>query len=193
MAVIRIPSQDRTLDDRDDMRAFLADYGIQYECWPLTDRVDPDADPAEILKTYAAEIELLKMRGGYTAADVINVTPRTPGLEEMLNRFNKEHRHADDEVRFIIKGRGIFHVNPATAPVFAIQVEGGDMINVPAGTRHWFDLCADRLIRAIRLFKDPSGWSPQYVENGVHGDYAPLCWGPTYIPGQTVFRSTVLP
>ena len=38
--------------------------------------------------------------------------------------------------------------------MFAIEVEAGDLIRVPKGTHHWFDLCADRRIRAIRLFQE---------------------------------------
>ena len=75
----------------------------------------------------------------------------------MLARFTREHWHDEDEVRFIIEGRGLFHVHPADGPVFAIEVEAGDLIRVPRGTHHWFDLCADRRIRAIRLFQDPVG------------------------------------
>jgi 1,2-dihydroxy-3-keto-5-methylthiopentene dioxygenase len=84
-------------------------------------------------------------------------------------------------VRFVIQGAGLFHIHPQTHTVFALQLEAGDLISVPAGTRHWFDLCADRMLRAIRLFKDPAGWVPHYVRDGVHGEYAPLCWGPQYL------------
>jgi 1,2-dihydroxy-3-keto-5-methylthiopentene dioxygenase len=100
----------------------------------------------------------------------------------MLDKFRKEHTHSEDEVRFILKGRGLFHIHPKTGPVFAIQVEAGDLINVPKGTRHWFDLCNDRTIRAIRLFQDKSGWTPHYVEGSVHEKYQPVCFGPSHIP-----------
>ena len=43
----------------------------------------------------------------------------------------------------------------------------GDLIRVPRGTHHWFDLCSERNIRAIRLFQDVSGWTPQYTDTGV--------------------------
>ena len=68
--------------------------------------------------------------------------------------------------------------------MFAIQVESGDLINVPAGTQHWFDLCNDRNIRCIRLFQDQSGWTPHYVEGGVHEGYSPVCLGPAYLKTQ---------
>jgi 1,2-dihydroxy-3-keto-5-methylthiopentene dioxygenase len=194
VAVILIPDAKRRLDDPAEVAAFLAPHRIALERWPLAERVDPGATPEEILAAYAPEVERLKRQGGYTTADVINVTPNTPNLEALLDRFRPEHTHAEDEVRFILKGRGLFHIHPESGPVFAIQVEAGDLISVPAGTRHWFDLCAERTIRAIRLFQNTSGWTPNYVADGVHGRYAPVCWGPAYLPGTTAgFASVVRP
>ena len=103
----------------------------------------------------------------------------------LMDKFNKEHRHAEDEVRFIVKGRGIFYVHPeeSAGPLFSIEVEEGDLINVPAGTKHWFDLCADRTIRAIRLFREKAGWTPLYTGDNVASRYEPLCLGPQYFQG----------
>lgn len=181
MATIHIPAENRTLNDPTEVSAFLARCGVSYERWPLTERVDPEASPEAILAAYAPEIERLKQRGGYVTADVINVTPTTPGLDAMLAKFNKEHRHAEDEVRFILKGSGLFHIHVDEVPVFSITVEAGDLLTVPRGTRHWFDLCQDRTVRAIRLFKDPAGWQPEYEADGVHGAFVPMCWGPRYV------------
>lgn len=182
MATVTIPSEKRRIEDVGEIRKFLAPYGIWYECWPVEERVDPDASSDEILAAYAPEVEQLMQQGGYVTADVINVTPEVPGLQEMLDRFNKEHTHSEDEVRFIVKGHGVFYIHGKDGRVFAIEVEGGDLINVPKGTQHWFDLCADRTIRAIRLFQDKSGWTPHYVDGGVHAGYEPLCLGPSYLP-----------
>ena len=57
------------------------------------------------------EIEEMKRRGGYVTADVIDVNPATPNLEAMLAKFDKEHTHDEDEVRFILAGRGIFFLH----------------------------------------------------------------------------------
>lgn len=191
MATVRIPSENRAFDDAAQIVAFLAPFGMHYERWPLEERVSPDAGSDEILTAYAPEIEELKRRGGYVTADVINVTPETPGLDVMLAKFNKEHRHTEDEVRFIVKGKGLFHIHPDGGPVFSITVEAGDLITVPRGTRHWFDLCQERTIRAIRLFQDITGWTPQYVDGGVHEEYPPLCWGQAYIPTTPTFAPSV--
>jgi len=182
MAIVRIPDENRTLDDPSAIKSFLGALGIDYERWEPSHPVTADATAEEILAAYSDEIDRLKAQGGYVTADVINVNRATPGLEEMLQKFSREHWHDDDEVRFIIQGRGVFHIRPRTGPVCGIEVEAGDLIRVPQGTWHWFDLCADRAIRAIRLFKDPAGWAPRYTESGVDSGYEPICLGPAYIP-----------
>lgn len=182
MARITVQDEGRRIEDARDISDFLRPFGIWYEKWDVAGRIGADATNEEILAAYAPEIERLKEQGGYVTADVINVSPDVEGLDAMLNKFNKEHTHSEDEVRFTVKGGGIFHIHPDNGPVFAIQVESGDLINVPAGTKHWFDLCDDKTIRCIRLFLDMSGWAPHYIDQGVHENYAPVCWGPNYLP-----------
>ncbi len=182
MATVRIPDENRHLTDPQAIRDYLASIGIHYERWEPAHPVAPNAPAAEILAAYSAEIEKLKTRGGYVTADVIDVHPQTPGLEAMLNKFNSEHWHDEDEVRFIIEGRGLFHIHPRQSPVVAIEVEAGDLIRVPRGTWHWFDLCPDRRIRAIRLFQNSAGWTPHYTQSGVDKNYQPVCLGPAYFP-----------
>jgi 1,2-dihydroxy-3-keto-5-methylthiopentene dioxygenase len=181
MAVLRIPEQNRTLTDNASVSEYLASAGIDYERWTPSRPVAADASSQEVLDAYGEEVEKLKARGGYVTADVIDVRPETPGLEAMLARFNREHWHDEDEVRFIIEGSGLFHIHPQSGPVFALEVEAGDLIRVPKGTWHWFDLCADRRIRAIRLFQDAGGWTPHYTESGVDKNFQPVCFGPTYL------------
>ena len=107
-------------------------------------------------------------------------------LDAMLKRFSSEHWHDEDEVRLIVEGRGLFHIHPSDKPVFALEIEAGDLIRVPRGTHHWFDLCGERRIRAIRLFQDQSGWTPHYTESGEDSKFQPLCFGPAYIPTQRI-------
>lgn len=179
MAVLRFPDAGETIHDEAAIRAELAARGIDYERWNL-DRVPADAQADEVLAAYADEIDEMKRRGDYVTADVIDVTPETPNLDAMLARFDKEHTHSEDEVRFILAGRGIFFL-ALDGGVASVEVGPGDMLRVPMGTRHWFTLCEDRRIRAIRWFQDTSGWTPSYTDSGVDKSYQPLCFGPTYL------------
>src|SRR6185503_11383032 len=111
MATVRIPSERRTITDQTEVTSYLRGLGIDYERWPGEQRVALDAPPEDVLAAYAPEIEQVKARGGYVTADVIDVTPATPGLDAMLAKFNIEHWHDEDEVRFIVRGRGLFHIH----------------------------------------------------------------------------------
>ena len=185
MAIVTVPELGRKVVGEDDIRALLAPFGVEYERAEPNVPVGAAAPAEELLLAYKDKIDDLKAQGGYVTADVIDVFPTTPGLDAMLNRFNSEHWHSEDEVRFIIEGRGVFHIHPEGQPVMAVEVGPGDLIRVPAGIHHWFDLCSDRRIRAIRLFKDPAGWTPNYTLTGVDKNFQPLCFGPAYIPPAT--------
>ena len=177
MAVLRVPEENRTISGRQAVADYLGAIGVEYEVWEPSHPLDAGASQEAVLQAYTAEIERLNKRGGYVTADVVSLNPQTPGLGEMLAKFNREHWHHDDEVRFIVEGRGIFHVHPKDSPVVAIEVEAGDLIRVPRSVLHWFDLCADRQIRAIRLFQDPAGWIPHYSDSGIDQKFQPARLG----------------
>ena len=182
MAIVQIPEEQLTLTDEASICDHLSGIGVGYERWEPAHALAEDAPAEEVLNAYAAEVERLKARGGYVTADVIDVGPQTPGLDVMLEKFKREHRHDEDEVRFVISGRGLFHLHPEGGAVTCVEVGPGDLLSVPRGMRHWFGLCPDRQIRAIRLFQDAAGWAPHYTESGAERDYQPVCLGPSYAP-----------
>ena len=192
MALLRIPEHDRTLTEPAEVSAYLAARGIEYEHVGDAPGTPNDAPADVLLAAWAPKIEELKAKGGYVTADIIDVKPETPNLDVMLKKFSSEHWHDEDEVRLIVDGRGLFHIHPPGEPVFALEVVAGDLIRVPRGTHHWFDLCGERRIRAIRLFQDASGWTPHYTQSGVDAQYQPLCFGPAYFPPTRVTPSVTV-
>jgi 1,2-dihydroxy-3-keto-5-methylthiopentene dioxygenase len=170
MAVVRVQESGKELRVENDVRGFLSDHKIQYQRWDLS-RVSSDLvrrdlfsdeDKQAVLRAYSPELEILRKDHGYIQIDVIALTAQIPGLEEKLDVFRQEHLHTEDEVRFIFDGRGIFYIHPDRESVFEIEVHSGDFISVPAYTWHWFDLCEERRIKAIRLFQKEDGWVPVY-------------------------------
>jgi 1,2-dihydroxy-3-keto-5-methylthiopentene dioxygenase len=56
--------------------------------------------------------------------------------------------------------------------VFNVLCQKGDLISVPAGTKHWFDAGEDNpFVKAIRIFIDQTGWIPAYTESGIEKIY----------------------
>ncbi|MEA5621828.1 1,2-dihydroxy-3-keto-5-methylthiopentene dioxygenase [Nostoc sp. UHCC 0251] len=181
MVTLNIAEKKRKLTDLSEIRVYLQNIGIAYEQWQPSYPLTGNSTADEILKAYASDLEILKQAGGYIKADVIDINPDTPNLEAMLAKFHQEHWHDEDEIRFIIEGHGLFHINPQTSPVVAIEVSAGDLLVVPKGTLHWFDLCSDRRIRAIRLFQDISGWTPHYTHSNEENKYIPLCFSSQFL------------
>ncbi len=147
----------------------LERYNLGYAFWG-TDRLPPrlraatvlgEAERTQILAAYAAEIKTLKERHGYCAEDIITLASATPGLETLLAKFRLVHHHADDEVRFVIGGSGLFTVYTGST-VLDVTLSPGDLITIPAFTRHRFDLTAEQRIVCARIFKDPAGWAAIY-------------------------------
>jgi len=166
--------------DTEGVRRYLADVGIGYECWDLAPGIGKGSTADAILRAYDQQVERVKREGGYTTVDVVDIRASTPHLDAMLAKFSAEHWHDEDEVRFTVHGRGLYHVHPPNGPVIALEVTPGDMIRVPRVTLHWFDLCGEREIKAIRFFQDQAGWKPYYTESALEKQYQPVCFGPAY-------------
>jgi 1,2-dihydroxy-3-keto-5-methylthiopentene dioxygenase len=182
VAIVKVYGTGRTISDDEEVRGYLSEHGVLYRKWTTPKSVPLAASPEEVLESFAHEIDKLKEEGGYSTPDVIDVRPDTPRLEEMLAKFRREHWHDEDEVRFMVHGRGVFHIHPASDVIMNIEVGAGDLIGIPRGTWHWFDLCSERTIRAIRLFRDQAGWVPRYTDSRLEEGYQPLCMGQPYPP-----------
>jgi 1,2-dihydroxy-3-keto-5-methylthiopentene dioxygenase len=176
MAVLTIRDRQCQITEFAEIQTYLEGINIGYEHWQADRPLTADSTPDQILAAYSKEISILNVKGGYMTADVIDIKADTPNLETMLAKFSREHLHDEDEVRFTIAGSGLFHINPQTSPVVSVKVEAGDLLVVPKGTLHWFDLCSDRRIRAIRLFQAIAGWTPHYTESKKEQNYQPLCF-----------------
>ena len=103
-------------------------------------------------------------RGGYQTADVICINEQTENYDQIREKFLAEHIHTEDEIRFFISGRGLFWFHLENEPVFNLLCEKGDLISVPAGTKHWFDAGVENpKVQCIRIFTETSGWTPHYT------------------------------
>ena len=168
MAIVTRVATGEQLESAAEVQALLAANGLVYERWDIG-KYDPASKPASvgeqdyILSVFADEVGAISAARGYRAADVVALAPSTPNLDVVLAKFDKEHTHAEDEVRFVVQGRGVFTIRGGDGELYDIEVHPGDLLAVPEGTQHFFTLCDDRQIQCIRLFTDTSGWTAHYV------------------------------
>ncbi len=170
MAFVTIQESKKTIAGAEEVKDFLRYHGIAHETWMVPPTLAPlvkkdllaPEEKTQVLSAYEKELERLKVEKGYIDNDMICLCPQTPQINELLSKFDKDHYHTDDEVRFIFSGRGIFGFEGKNQEKFTIEVTGGDYIVIPAYNWHWFTLGENRDIKAIRLFQDKSGWVPNY-------------------------------
>lgn len=145
------------------MRAFLLDqpkhsftadqlreFGVIHERVPVSAR--------------ASEMARIKRDRGYREEDEVALSTDMPNLDEICAKFDKEHFHTLDEVRFVVDGEGIFDVRDARDRWIRIEVSPGDLIIIPAKMYHRFFLTPAKKIRCVRLFLNNEGWAPLYRE-----------------------------
>ena len=170
MATVSLLENKQKLTRSADIGEFLQRQGIAFLRWPVPAGLKAlqgqpaltDAEKAQVLKGYQKYLDTEAKERGYIQADMVVLSPATPGLPDILARFDKTHFHDDDEVRYIFDGEGVFGFEPVGAPSFTVTVTAGDYIIVPAKTYHWFTLTESKSIKALRLFKDMTGWVPHY-------------------------------
>lgn len=145
--------------------AAMAPIGVRFERWPLRD-LAADATGDDVIAAYGAEIDALKAEGGYLSVDVVRMTPDNPNRAEARTKFLDEHRHSEDEVRFFVEGEGLFTLH-AAGRVHALLCTAGDLISVPAGMPHWFDMGPSPRFTAIRLFENADGWIAHFTGDDI--------------------------
>ena len=171
MAKLVFRSSGKVIDNNEEIKEFLSKYGVIFDRWGVerlpkelkeSYELTEDQEKA-IINAYKEELEKLKKEKGYITEDIVILSDKTPNLEKLLEKFKREHHHTDDEVRFVVDGSGIFPIK-INDEIVEVYVEAGDLIVVPAGARHWFELDENRKIKCIRVFKTPAGWEAIYNE-----------------------------
>jgi len=144
----------------------LADIGVQFETWDAAAELSASATQEAILAAYSTQVDSLKDQHGFTTADVISLNPDHPDRATLRQKFLSEHTHSDFEVRFFVAGQGLFYIHHHDR-VYAVLCQSGDLISVPAGARHWFDMGEAPSFTCIRLFSDPQGWVADYTGDTI--------------------------
>lgn len=160
------PNQFDTIRDYDAISTRLHAAGVRFERWQATQPLNADSSQDEVIAAYRGSVDQLMEEYGFKSVDVISLKPDHPDREALRKKFLDEHIHTDFEVRFFVDGQGLFYIH-ADDQVYGVLCEQGDLISVPANTRHWFDMGAAPKFKCIRLFTTPEGWVAQYTGDPI--------------------------
>jgi 1,2-dihydroxy-3-keto-5-methylthiopentene dioxygenase len=166
-------SPNKVLTHLEDIVSTLEAVGVRFERWEAAQPVAAGAEPDAVIAAYRHEIDKLMSERGYVTVDVVSMNRDHPQKTELRAKFLDEHQHGEDEVRFFVAGRGLFclHIEDY---VYAVLCEKNDLISVPAGSKHWFDMGEEPHFVAIRLFNDPEGWVAKFTGEPIASQFPRL-------------------
>lgn len=160
------PGSGETTTDFGVIQNRLNDIGVQFERWAADCELAADADQEAVISAYSRSINRLKQDYGFKSVDVVSLNPEHPDKSAFRQKFLAEHIHDDFEVRFFIDGSGLFYLHVG-GKVYAVLCEKGDLISVPANTKHWFDMGENPRFKCIRLFTASEGWVAAFTGNDI--------------------------
>lgn len=170
MSMLRIYDEDaRELDavrDHAAIAVLLDEIDVSFERWEAGRALVPEASQEEVLAAYAPQVERLSAEFDFESVDVVALHPEHPQAAAMRGKFLDEHTHDDFEIRFFVEGSGVFYLHVGDR-VYAVLCTQGDLISVPAGTRHWFDMGAAPHFKCIRFFTTPEGWVGDFTGSDI--------------------------
>ncbi len=152
--------------DGDEIAKEMNSIGVRFERWKTQSPLPDGANDDDVMAAYAVDIDRLKLENGYQSVDVIRLDASHPQKSELRQKFLSEHTHSEDEVRFFVEGAGIFYLR-VDGKVYMTLCERGDLISVPEGTKHWFDMSEDPKLTCIRLFTSKEGWVADYTGDDI--------------------------
>lgn len=160
-------------DDADKICEQLNAKGVRFERWNADRDLGINPTPKLVINAYQHAIDKLVAEKGYQSWDVISMRADNPQKEALRTKFLSEHIHGEDEVRFFVEGAGLFCLHIGDK-VYQVLCEKNDLISVPEGTRHWFDMGSQPHFTAIRIFDNPEGWIAQFTGDNIAEHYPRL-------------------
>lgn len=139
----------------DDIKEQLELIGVNIEQWTPIDG------------SYSTSIRELIDQYGFQSADVVESDVK------LREYFLKEHTHDDFEARFFEEGSGLFYLH-VDDKVYLVLCEAGELITVPPGVTHWFDMGENPCFKCVRFFTIEDGWQATFTDSDISSEY------PTY-------------
>ena len=107
-----------------------------------------------------SELEEICKARNYKNRDEKEIGTHLPNYTELTKTFATEHLHADEEIRYVLKGSGYFDVRNKKDEWVRIHVTKGDLIILPEGIYHRYVPDITNYIHVMRLFQEEPKWTP---------------------------------
>ncbi len=152
--------------DQTEIAQALNAIGVTFEQWSCDADIAAGAEQDEVIAAYKKDIDRIMEAGGFKSVDVVSLKSDNPDKDTFRQKFLSEHTHTEDEVRFFVDGSGLFSLH-VDGKVYEVLCTKGDLISVPDGTPHWFDMGPNPEFACIRIFTNTEGWVANFTGSDI--------------------------
>jgi 1,2-dihydroxy-3-keto-5-methylthiopentene dioxygenase len=151
----------------EDVASTLAVVGVQFSQLPVQQAVSAGTASDELLAASRVQVYQLLSQHGYACAEVLSLCDERGEGSELARSLRAEQRCQPAHLHYYLAGRGLLALHIGEY-VYSLLCEKGDLLQLPAGTAHWFDGGEHPRFAVLRLFD--SAQVPDFVP--VAGDFA---------------------
>lgn len=161
----------KVLNHADDIASTLAAVGIDYRQVALPAELRPGCEQAEFDAAYGLWLQALMSKEGHVQQELFNLQRNHPQKLELRARHLDEQAQASPSAWLFIGGFAQLSVR-LDDYVYVLRGERGDLLGLPAGTRHWFDLGEEPHALVVRL--SASAQAPVRTDDDIASRFARL-------------------
>lgn len=140
----------KVLNHAEDIASTLAAVGIGYRKLELPAALLPGCGQEDFEAAYGLWLQELMEREGYKQQELFNLQRRHPQRLELRARYLDEHVQDSESAWLFLGGFAQLGLRVGEQ-VFLLLGERGDLLSLPAGSRHWFDLGEEPHALVLRL------------------------------------------
>ena len=161
----------KVLNHADDIASTLAAVGIDYRQVELPAELRPGCEQAEFDAACGLWLQALMSMEGHVQQELFNLQRNHPQKLELRARHLDEQAQQSVSAWLFIGGFAQLSLH-LDGYVYVLQGERGDLLTLPAGTRHWFDLGEEPHVLALRL--SASDEAPERTGEAIASRFARL-------------------
>lgn len=143
----------------EDIVSTLAALGVRVERWVAGGSLQSGAGQDEVIAAYRADLDRLIAQDRFGTVELFTVDRDTPEKDALRARLLQERRYAEHKAFFFVAGSGLFNLHVGDA-VYALLCEKNDLLVLPAGTAHWFDMGENPYFMTLRMFNTAEDGTP---------------------------------
>ena len=128
----------KVLTHVEDIANTLAAVGVRFAHWPAPIAHSIDSAAEELLAAYQTQIAQLLNETGLAVVDVVSFFAHTPQAE-LRTALLQERSHTSAQLYWCVAGRGLWALHIGEQ-VFEVLCTRGDLIVLPAASKHWLDI-----------------------------------------------------